>query len=75
MKSTLKLSCPRCLNKDVRSQSKKTRGLSTTTCRVCGYKGQWREFIEGHAQRKAVQEKFAHGDFSSDLRDYDYDKE
>jgi len=69
-KGVLKFSCPRCGNKDVRAQRKRTNTRSTIACRVCGYKGHWREFIEGHAERKAVQEKFAKGEIESDVRFY-----
>jgi len=36
------------------------------SCRNCGYRGHWKQFYEGEAERKIVQKLFAQGKLEGD---------
>lgn len=70
MEAKLQLSCWRCGHKDVRALAKRVEGRSVIKCRHCGYVGHWREFIDGHAERKAAIRRFEQGDIESNTGFY-----
>lgn len=57
MDKTIKPTCPRCGNKDLRAERKKAHMY----CRNCGYRAHWRQFYEGEREREEVQKLFKKG--------------